>query len=121
MRSVKHQLMALWIAKMLCLCARATVHQVSIIDSLYIPENLAIEVGDTVIWTNNDNTEHSVTSTEDDGALFDSGVLPPEEVYSRTFDAAGSYAYNCTQHGRSMAGLIVVVQGAANTPPNTPV
>jgi plastocyanin len=103
-----------------CLGNQAAIHHVSIIDAQYSPNQLAIGVGDTVIWTNNDNTEHSVTSADDDGALFDSGVIPPEEFYSREFISAGSYAYYCTQHGRSMSGVIVVVEGTENDPPATP-
>jgi plastocyanin len=104
----------------LCMTIAAATYHVSIVDSSYNPNQLAIGVGDTVIWTNNDNTEHSVTSADDDGALFDSGIISPEEFFSVEFTSAGGYAYYCTQHGRSMAGLIVVVEGTENSPPATP-
>lgn len=103
-----------------CLTSHSATHYVSIIDSVYIPDQLAIGVGDTVIWTDNDNTEHTVTSTDDEGALFDSGVITPEDVYSFEFTAAGVYPYHCTIHGRSMGGVIVVAEATENHPPVTP-
>ncbi len=67
--------------------------------------NVVIHVGDTVQWTNNDSTAHTVTST--DGGPLSSGNLVTGSVYSYTFTKAGSYAYKCTYHP-SMVGTVVV-------------
>lgn len=79
-------------------------HQVTLGDLAYNPQEITIEVGDTVTWTNEGSTTHTVTSwfiwiDEDDevhiiiGYVWDSGDIKPEETYSRTFDEVGIYHY----------------------------
>lgn len=64
---------------------------VSITDSAFAPQVLAIKAGDTVIWVNNGATNHTSASL---GALiWDSGNIPPGSSYSRKFPATGSYNY----------------------------
>src|SRR6185503_3829531 len=75
-------LVGVFAASAFCLTGRASTNYVSIIDSAYDPNELAINVGDTVVWIQNDNTEHTVTS---DDNLFDSDTLMPSDVYSFTF------------------------------------
>ena len=61
----------------------------------YSPNPVEINVGDTVIWTNQDATAHSATSGEDatpDG-VFDSAVLAAGKSFSHTFAEAGEYPY----------------------------
>ena len=67
-KSWKRGLILVFLLNMFCLKSRAATHHVTIMDAFYVPDQLAISVGDTVIWTNVDNTEHSVTSTEGEGA-----------------------------------------------------
>lgn len=120
MKPIK-RVVLLWLAvNLFSVFSQAATHHVSIVDALYIPDQLAVSVGDTVVWTNNDNTEHSVTSAADDGASFDSGVIPPEVSFSLKFEAGGAFDYYCTQHGRAMTGVIVVVEETENEPPLSP-
>jgi len=104
-----------------CRVARAATHHVGIQDSFYEPFQLAINVGDTVVWTEYGGQDHTVTS--DDG-LFDSVVLFGE-TFSYTFNQAGTYPYYCFNHGgpggEGMSGTIVVSASTANQPPATPV
>src|SRR6478672_12032216 len=79
----------------LCLPSRAMTNYVSIKDSSYIPDQLAIYPGETVTWTQDDNTEHSATSNEQ---LFSSGGLTPGSSFSFTFDAVGTFPYFCVFH-----------------------
>lgn len=75
----------------------------------YIPEAVAVDAGQTVVWKNGDAAFHSVTSGsygEADG-LFDSGHMDPEETFSYTFDEPGVYDYHCTLHPW-MSGIIAV-------------
>ena len=96
----------------------AATNYVSIEDSTYVPADLAINVGDTVTWTQNDfTTEHTVTS---DDLIFDSDTLFFMDVYSFVFAQEGKYPYFCVFHGHGMSGSVVVSQGAPNTPPATP-
>lgn len=68
------------------------------------PSALAIAVGETVRWFNDDALPHTVSAT--DGS-WDSGNLAPGQAFERTFDTAGSYAYLCRYHP-GMVGTIEV-------------
>lgn len=93
---------------------------ISIIDNVFMPQNLRINTGSQVVWTNNGPSAHTTAS---DTGLWDSGILSAGQVYSRTFDAPGTYQYSCVFHrGPGMVGTITVV-GAAQataTPTATP-
>ena len=66
---------------------------------------VAINVGDTVIWTNRDTVAHSVMS--DSGSELQSPVLQTGDSYSHTFNVAGTYSYHCSIHP-SMKGTVNV-------------
>ena len=95
--------------------ARGATHAVAIADFAFAPATLTITAGDTVTWTNEDQVEHTATSTS---GAFDSGLLGQGESYSLTFTTAGTYDYLCTPHP-SMTGQIVV-QAAAAAPTASP-
>ena len=82
-------------------------HQVSITDDKdFLPEDLTINVGDTVTWTNNDDSPHTVTADDDE---FNSGNLAEGATWSYIFTEAGTYDYHCNYHG-SMTGSVSVVE-----------
>ena len=64
---------------------RAATVNVNIQGFAFSPQSPTINVGDTVVWTQNDNTVHTVTST---AAPFDlsSGNLSKGATYSHTFN-----------------------------------
>ena len=65
---------------------------VEINDSAFAPQIIAINVGDTVVWINKGQKNHS--SIGGVGAiLWNSGNLNPEESYRRTFAAEGRNEY----------------------------
>src|SRR5687768_769001 len=68
------------------------------------PDPVTIDVGDTIVWTNNDDREHSVKA--DDGS-FDSGALRTGKSFSRTFTKAGKYSYGSDPSPRTK-GVVVV-------------
>ena len=72
----------------------------------YSPQTLAVVLGvnNTVTWVNNDDTPHTVTST--DGS-FNSGNLNPGQSWSYTFTSTGTYTYYCSYHSW-MKGTIIV-------------
>lgn len=67
--------------------------------------SLAINVGDSVVWTNTDSAPHSVTS--DSGMELNSAQLAKGESYSHTFNTEGTFNYHCSLHS-NMRGKIVV-------------
>lgn len=69
---------------------------VEIRDFAFGPDEIVVEVGESVAWINEDEVVHTVTS--DDEGAFDSGPIQPGEGYSRRFDEPGEYPYHCTPH-----------------------
>src|SRR5919199_5344668 len=87
---------------------------VAIEDFYFEPANVAIQPGDTIIWTNEGNTPHTVTS--DDGQ-FDSGVLNPGESYAVTFTGGnGTLTYHCKIHPSMTGSVSGTGSGGGATP-----
>jgi plastocyanin len=84
-------------------------------DKAYTPNPVSANVGDTVSWTNNDSTVHTVTSgaalnDPNKGKYFDSGIIGPKgKVFSFKFDKQGSFRYFCTVHP-TMIGKVSVTE-----------
>jgi len=70
----------------------------------FVPDPIEVTVGDTVTWTNNDGTTHTVTADDDS---FDSGNLDSGATFPQTFDEAGEFSYHCNIHS-SMTGTVTV-------------
>ncbi|KAA2282981.1 MAG: PQQ-dependent sugar dehydrogenase [Candidatus Nitrosocosmicus sp.] len=77
----------------------------------YSPNPIEIQAGQTVTWYNGDTISHTVTSgqdgDDDEGSLFDSDAIIPNQHYSATFDEPGEYDYYCVYHP-SMVGEVKV-------------
>jgi plastocyanin len=71
----------------------------------YSPETADIRAGETVQWTNDDLTPHTVTS--EDGGELNSGSIEADASWSHTFSQPGTFPYYCTFHPE-MQGTIVV-------------
>jgi plastocyanin len=84
--------------------AHATM-QVTIQNFAFSPQTITVAPGTTVMWTNKDNVDHTVTS--DTGAWPDSGSLATNKSFSHTFAKAGTYAYHCALHSSMTAKVIV--------------
>src|ERR1051326_610970 len=82
-------------------------------DKAYQPNPIEINVGETIIWTNNDLTIHTVTegnpSTNVPTNGFDSGLLSPDETFKHVFDKAGTIQYHCILHP-TMIGSVIISQ-----------
>ena len=75
----------------------------------FLPKEVHVGPGATVLWTNSSPLAHTVTA---DDAAFDSGMLDAGATFSMVFDSPGTYQYFCQPHGsaggRGMAATIVV-------------
>ena len=67
----------------------------------FLPLNLDIIRGTTVIWQNDDNIGHTVQSQDSKGnviSMFNSNILKTGDTFSYKFDKPGVYHYFCTIH-----------------------
>jgi amicyanin len=83
--------------------AQAKTVQVSMKSMAFQPKELTISAGDMVTWTNNDPMLHDV----DLGNMGKSPEMRKGETFSKTFDKAGTYDYDCDIHP-GMTGKIIV-------------
>lgn len=80
------------------------VASVSIKGFKFVPSDLNIKVGDTIVWTNEDSAPHTVESS--DGVLK-SDELSKGDTYQYKFTKAGKHDYICGIHP-SMHGSVTV-------------
>jgi len=75
---------------------------VSIKGFAFVSDNIKVEPGTKITWTNFDSVSHSVI-----GNGFKSGTLGKGQTYSFTFTKPGTYTYYCGLHP-DMKGTILV-------------
>jgi len=79
---------------------------VTIEDMSYSPDPVEIKKGDTVVWTNQDDSPHTATAND---RSFDTGRVPAGKSSKPiAFNKAGKVPYHCTVHGPSMSGTVQV-------------
>lgn len=94
---------------------------VTIKNMRFTPTDLTVWQGTTVTWTNQDNTNHTVTSDNTTGNVrFDSGTLAPGQQYSYTFSNTGIYTYHCSIHPNMTGTINVMSRPQQTTTPTTP-
>lgn len=87
----------------------------------YSPNNITVEPGTTVVWTNNDSATHTVTSgmpSIGPTGLFDSALFSPGRTFEYQFDTIGVHDYFCMVHPW-MTGTVTVPDGDESTPTQT--
>jgi len=84
--------------------AGAATKTINIFGSGFSPASATITEGDTVTWLNRDNANHQILA---DKGQFVSPILRPNQKYSFTFNAAGTYTYK-DELNRKLAGTITV-------------
>ena len=77
---------------------------VSIKKMKFSPDEVTVKPGEKVVWTNNDNRDHTVVA--DDGS-FKSGNISHGETFEHKFEKKGKFKYACTYHPR-MKGVVIV-------------
>ncbi|MFA5786011.1 MAG: hypothetical protein WDA71_03355 [Actinomycetota bacterium] len=103
----------------------ASTQEVTISDGGYSPVTVTVVPGTMVVWTNQGQNFHSVSSDSGSADSFDSGPMPPapgpNSQFSHTFEQTGTFSYRSTMPGDSMAGTVVVKSAgtASPSPPKT--
>jgi plastocyanin len=78
--------------------------QAKITASGFEPKTININVGDVVIWTNEDQVNHQLQDSED---RWNSEVLTPGATHAQVFDVSGTYEYACKLNS-NLKGTVVV-------------
>lgn len=68
------------------------------------PKEITITPGTKIVWTNHDETPHTVTS---DDKSFASKGLDTDDKFEHTFTSEGDFRYTCTLHP-FMTGIVHV-------------
>lgn len=98
--------------------------------SAFVPREVTVDVGDTVVWLNDSQRNHTVTAYDDrlpddatffasggydstsaarDGWTSGGGALNTCDTYEHTFEVPGEHPYFCIPHERAgMVGTVVV-------------
>ncbi len=71
----------------------------------FSPQELTINQGETVVWTNKDSVKHSIIS--DAGNELKSELFSTSETFSDTFNSKGTFDYHCGAHPNMKAKIIV--------------
>lgn len=89
--------------------SRAASQSVAVIDNRFEPQEVRINPGDTVIWSNRGANTHDIRADNGD---FRSGIIHQGETFRHTFREEGYYYYHCNLHGGKrkvgMWGLVIV-------------
>ena len=78
--------------------------EVIISNFAFQPNSITTGRGSTIVWTNNDIVNHTVTAS--DGS-FDSGAIAPGDSFEQRFDKIKSYTYSCKFHPE-MKGTVTI-------------
>jgi plastocyanin len=70
----------------------------------YGPQEITVAPGTKVVWTNHDETPHTVTSND---KSFASKGLDTDDKFEHTFASVGDFSYICTVHP-FMTGVVHV-------------
>jgi plastocyanin len=89
-------------------------HKVEIAGVKYNPAKLKVKKGETVVWVNADDRDHTVVARvpkdskdKKDKPAFDSGKIAAGDRFEFKFDKTGKYEYGCEYHPR-MKGVVEV-------------
>lgn len=94
----------------------AATTNVSITSTGFLPEDVTVEVGDTIIWSNEDTIDHEAM---DDLVEWETGLIAPGATGSVIFDTAGTYTYSDTVDVSLVGTVTVQVADSTSTTTTT--
>lgn len=106
--------------------AFAEIHDVTVGaggNLVFAPNDLTINVGDTVRWTWAFSFHSTTSTTVQNGCnpsgIWDSGIKNMGDTFDFTFDSVGNFPYKCTPHcSMGMTGIIRVSSFSISCSPN---
>ena len=120
---MKHLLRTLFLS-LISISVFATVHQVNSGMFYYTPNELTINVGDTVIWINDGGTHdvngnvNSITGNSfNNPESFDSPStnIVGATIYTHVFNLDGTYNYDCSVGSHALQGMTGTINVINNT------
>jgi plastocyanin len=78
--------------------------KVAVADFSFSPKTVDVKVGQTVTWTNQGQTEHTIKGP----GFFSPRALGHGEKYTHRVSKPGRFPYLCTLHPTLMRGSVVV-------------
>lgn len=91
----------LFAALVLPTLAHATIHEIHIMGSAFVPLKTKASYGDTVRWINMDGFQHNSVSNPGSPKTWNSGLINPAGTYQiiiNPADGKGPFPYTCTIH-----------------------
>ncbi|MEA2736518.1 MAG: hypothetical protein QOE14_2969 [Humisphaera sp.] len=82
----------------------SNIKKIEIKDRKYAPAKVTIKAGQTIVWTNRDDSDHAIVA--DDGS-FASDDLGSGESVKFTFKKKGKFKYHCKYHPREKGEITV--------------
>jgi len=94
---------------------------------VFLPREMTVSVGETVVWKNTSTMPHSVNTVDyncrtEEGkkwvkvpvpaTAFFSGEIKPGEEWRIRFELPGRYQYNCTFHEDAMMQGTIIVEAS---------
>lgn len=80
-------------------------------DNSFREAYITVQAGTPITWKNRGRTEHNVLPVEPGAfASIEAEDLEPGEEGTVTFAKAGDYAYYCSLHGTTTAGMVGAVR-----------
>lgn len=80
--------------------------QVEIVKFTFIPAEVTLNKGDSIIWVNKEKRQYHSVWFEDSGGV-ESDYFFPGESFTQTFDGTGTFPYRCGPHPK-MLGTVTV-------------
>jgi len=81
-------------------------HQVDIIKFKFVPADITLNKGDTIIWVNQEKRQYHSVWFEQLGDPEPDYFFPGEK-FSRTFNDVGSFPYRCGPHPEMIGSVTV--------------
>ena len=79
---------------------------VDALDNTFRPEDVEVEAGTEVHWSNVGRNDHNIETVDDGGFGVATANFAPGDEYTFRFTEPGTYAYYCTLHGSEDSGMI---------------
>ncbi len=76
-------------------------------DIKFVPMDVTVKKGGTILWKNGDQVPHNVTKEDGPGPDFASDTIDPGGDFSQKLEAAGKIAYVCTIHPNQTGSITV--------------